>query len=150
MRRALESIESIAALLLLGVALLTAVNVALRDTLAFQIPDWFDGSRMLLCIALFWGIAVTTWRGGHICVDVVWEHLGPDGRRRLDVAATAISLSMLAPLAWMVWTKVATMGSQATSDLRLPLAWFFAVAALGTTAAAVLCAARLVTLARRP
>lgn len=150
MRRALETIESIAAMLLLGVALLTALNVVLRDTLAVQIPDWFDGARLMLCVALFWGIAVATWRGGHICVDVVWEHLGTAGRRRLDVLATALSLVMLAPLAWMVWVKVATMGAQATSDLRMPLAWFFAVAAVGTTAAALLCAARLVTLARRP
>ena len=68
MRRLVAAIESVAALSLLIIALVTAGNVVLRDLLAVQIPDWFDGSRMLMAIALFWGIAVTTWHGSHIRV----------------------------------------------------------------------------------
>ena len=148
MRRVLDATESVAALLLLAVALLTACNVVLRDALSVQIPDWFDLSRMLQLIALFWGVAIATYRGGHICVDAVWERLTPAGRRRIDVAATAALLALLAPLAWMVWAKVATTGTQATSDLRLPLVWFYAPGAAGATMAVVLCARRLVELVR--
>lgn len=148
MRRVLEATESVAALLLLAIALLTAGNVLLRGTLSMQIPDWFDLSRMLQCVALFWGIALATYRGGHICVDFVWEKLSAPGRRRLDMAATALTLAVLAPLAWMVWVKVGSTGTQGTSDLRLPLVWFFGVAAIGATLAVALCAKRLVELAR--
>jgi TRAP-type C4-dicarboxylate transport system permease small subunit len=111
--------------------------------LSFQIPDWFDLSRQLQAIALFWGIAIATYRAGHICVDVVWEHLGHAGRRNLDLFATTVTFLFLVPMAWMVWSKVSTTGTQATSDLRLPLIYFYAVAAAGATVAVVLAAKRI-------
>jgi len=148
MRRLLATTENIAALLLLAIALLTAGNVVLRDLFSTQIPDWFDGSKQLQAMALFWGIAIATYRGGHICVDLLWEHLGPRARRWLDLFATLVTLAFLAPLAWMVWVKVGSTGTQASSDLRLPLVWFYAVGALGATVAALLGALRAIELAR--
>lgn len=148
MRRLLTAIETVAALSLLMIALLTAANVALRDLLSVQIPDWYDGSRLLMAIALFWGIAIATYQAGHICVDVVWEHLQRRGRRWLDLIAGSVTLAFLVPMAWMVWTKVLTSGTQTTSDLRLPLMWFTTIAAAGAVAAAVLGAARLFDVAR--
>lgn len=148
MNRLIAAIETVAALFLLAIALLTAANVTLRGVFAVQIPDWFDGSKLLLGIALFWGIAVATWQAGHICVDVLWEHLGRRGRLVLDLVAGAVTLAMLAPMAWMVWDKVLSSGTQATTDLRLPITWFTGVAACGAVAAALLAVARLVALAR--
>lgn len=148
MKRLLATTENVAALFLLAIALLTAGNVALRDLFSMQVPDWFDGSRLLQSIALFWGIAIATYRGGHICVDIVWEHLGPRGRRWLDVFAMLVTFAFLAPLAWMVWVKVGSTGTQATSDLRLPLVWFYPLGALGATVAALLGALRAIELVR--
>ncbi|MCO5105925.1 MAG: TRAP transporter small permease [Burkholderiaceae bacterium] len=148
MKRLLATTENVAALFLLAIALLTAGNVALRDLFSMQVPDWFDGSRLLQSIALFWGIAIATYRGGHICVDIVWEHLGPRGRRWLDLFAMLVTLAFLAPLAWMVWVKVGSTGTQATSDLRIPLVWFYPLGALGATVAALLGALRAIELAR--
>ncbi len=144
MRRVLAAIETVAAVFLLAIALLTAGNVALRDLLSVQIPDWFDGSKYLMGIALFWGIALASYHASHICVDIVWEHLGPRGRRWLDVTAGCITLAFLAPMAWMVWTKVLASGTQATTDLRIPIVWFTAVAAAGGVAAVLLALVRLV------
>jgi len=143
MNRFLRASENIAAFFLLLIALLVTVNVTLRYTISYQIPDWFDFSRQLQAIAIFWGIAIATYRGAHICVDVVWEHLGRPGRRLLDLFATVVTLLFLVPMAWMVWAKVATTGTQATSDLRLPLIYFYAVAATGATAAVILAAKRV-------
>lgn len=148
MKRALATFETVAAAFLLAIALLTFGNVALRETLGRQIPDWFDLSRQLQAIAMFWGIALATWRGSHICVDVLWEHCSQPGRRRIDLMATALTLAFLVPLSWMVWVKLGGTGTQTTSDLRLPLVWFYAVSAAGVTAAAVLAAARLLALWR--
>lgn len=148
MKRALSIFETVAAAFLLAIALLTFGNVLLRETLGRQVPDWFDLSKQLQAIAMFWGIALATWRGSHICVDVLWEHCGRGGRHRIDLAATALTLAFLVPLAWMVWVKLGGTGTQTTSDLRLPLAWFYAVSAAGVTAAAVLAAARLLVLWR--
>jgi TRAP-type transport system small permease protein len=148
MKRILSATETVAAFFLLLIALLTASNVLLRDLFAVQIPDWFDGSRMIQGIALFWGVALATYYGSHICVDMWWEHLKPAGRRRMDIIATLVTLVFLGPLAWMVWIKVSGTGTQGTMDLRLPLWVFYAVASVGATVAAVLAVVRIVFLWR--
>jgi hypothetical protein len=112
MKRLLSAIETVAAGFLLLIALLTASNVLLRDLFSVQIPDWYDGSRLIQGIALFWGVALATYYGSHICVDIVWEHLKPHNRRRLDLAATTVTLAFLLPFAWMLWQKVGSTGSQ--------------------------------------
>jgi TRAP-type C4-dicarboxylate transport system permease small subunit len=147
MNRILAATEMVAAFFLLAIALLTAGNVLLRDVFSVQIPDWFDGSRMLQGIALFWGVALTTYYGSHICVDLLWEHLGRRGRRWIDLLATLIVLAFLGPMAWMVWVKVGSTGTQGTMDLRLPLVWFYGFAAVGAVVAALLAAVRIVYLA---
>ncbi len=148
MKRLLAATETVAAVFLLLIALLTAANVALRDLFSVQIPDWFDGTKMLMAIALFWGIAVATYHAGHIAVDIVWEHLKPPGRRVLDIVASIVTLAFLVPMAWMVFSKVLASGTQATSDLRLPLMWFTGIAACGAVAGAVLALARVLELIR--
>lgn len=148
MKRLLAATETVAAVFLLLIALLTAANVALRDLFSVQIPDWFDGTKMLMAIALFWGIAVATYHAGHIAVDIVWEHLKPPGRRVLDIIASIVTLAFLVPMAWMVFSKVLASGTQATSDLRLPLMWFTGIAACGAVAGAVLALARVIELVR--
>lgn len=148
MKRLLALTENVAAFFLLAIALLTAGNVFLRDAFSAQIPDWFDGTKLLQGIALFWGIAIATWRGGHIAVDIVWEHLDRRGRRAIDLFATVVTTAFLVPLAWMVWVKVGNTGTQTTNDLRLPIVWFYAVAAAGATVAALLGAARTLALVR--
>ncbi len=149
MKRLLSATETVAAFFLLLIALLAAGNVLLRDLFSLSIPDWYDGSRLLQGIALFWGVALATFYGSHICVDIVWENLKPGGRRSLDLVATAITLAFLAPLAWMVWVKVSNTGTQGTSDLRLPMVWFYAVAAVGISMATVLAAVRIWLLWKR-
>ena len=138
--------ESVAAFFLLLVAALTFFNVCIRYLFDTQIPDWFDLSKQFQAIAILWGIAVTTYRGSHICVDIVWEHAGRAWRRRIDLIATAATLALLAPMAWMIWVMVGNMGTEATSDLRLPLRYFYAVAAIGAVAAAILAAKRILRL----
>lgn len=143
MKRLLSATETVAAILLLCIALLTAGNVLLRDLLSVQIPDWFDGSKLLQGVALFWGFALATYYGSHICVDILWEHVSPRWQRVLDLLSTLLTGMFLACLAWMVWVKVGRTGSQATSDLRLSLVPFYAAAALGICAATVLAVLRL-------
>jgi TRAP-type C4-dicarboxylate transport system permease small subunit len=148
MKRLLALTENVAAFFLLAIASLTAGNVFLRYVFSAQVPDWFDGSKLLQAIAIFWGIAIATWRGGHIAVDIVWEHLGRRGRLGLDLFATIVTTAFLVPLAWMVWVKVGSTGTQTTNDLRMPVVWFYAVAAAGATVAALLGALRTIALVR--
>lgn len=148
MKRLLAATESISALFLLAIALLTFSNVLARELFQTQIPDWFDLSKQLQGIAIFWGIAIATYRGGHICVDLSWEWANEAGKRWIDIIATLCLLGFLVPLAWMVWSKLGSTGTQTTSDLRLPLVWFYAVSAAGVTATAGMASVRLVQLVR--
>ena len=138
--------EAMAAFFLLLVAALTFSNVCIRYLFDTQIPDWFDFSNQFQAIAILWGIALTTYRGSHICVDILWEHVNGIWKRRIDLFATTTTLALLAPMAWMIWVMVANMGTEATSDLRIPLKYFYAVAALGAVAAAILAAKRILRL----
>ena len=146
MKRLILTIAPMAACSLLLVGGLVAVNVILRNFTEVMIPDWYDGSRLLLGIATLWGVAITTFRGAHISVDLLWEYCGAANKRRIDIAAGVFVLLFFALLAWMTWQKVFDSGSQVTADLRLPLAYFYAAAALGGTAAVVLATLRVVNL----
>ena len=68
------------------------VSVLLRNFFNTSIPDTYDFGRLLLGILIFWGIAATSYRGGHITVDLVWAAAGPRGKRVIDVFATLVLL----------------------------------------------------------
>lgn len=146
MNRFLSVTETAAAGFLLLVGGLVATNVLLRNLTGLMLPDWYDGSRLLLGIAMLWGVAITTYRGTHINVDLLWECCGEANKRRLDGAAGVFVCLFFSAMAWMTWQKVADTGPQVTADLRWPLVPFYAAAALGASAAAVLALLRLVRL----
>ena len=52
---------------------LTFCTVMLRYLFNFAIPDAYDYGRNMLGVLIFWGIAVTGFRGEHIVVDFVWN-----------------------------------------------------------------------------
>jgi TRAP-type C4-dicarboxylate transport system permease small subunit len=142
--------ERVASFFLALIAALTFVTVMMRGTIGMVVPDAYDVSRLLLAVAIFWGIATASYRGEHIGVDIVWQALPPRGRRALDLVATAITFAAVAVFAWMLGQKVlGTWASgEATFDLRLPVWPFHLLAALGIFFAVILLAIRLVRLAR--
>ena len=82
------------------------INVTLRYVFSVPIPDWYDFSGQLQAIALFWGIAVATYRGAPHLRRSALGTSAPPGGARLDVLATLITLLFLVPVAWMIWVKV--------------------------------------------
>ena len=75
MDRIIDTIEAIAALFVGLVAADIFISVILRRFFSTQIPDAYDFGSMLLGILIFWGIAATSYRGGHITVDLVWAQV---------------------------------------------------------------------------
>src|SRR5881227_3707464 len=129
MDRFIDTIEWIAAGFVGIVALNIFVSVLLRNTLNYAIPDSFDIGRMLLGILIFWGIAATSYRGGHITVDLVWAAAGPRGKRVIDVFATLVLLFIVTVQTAMLFDKVRStrVDHVLTYDLHLPTWPFFAV-----------------------
>jgi len=61
---------------------------------------------LLLGILIFWGIAATSYRGGHITVDLIWANVGPKYQRWIDVFATLVLLFVVTVQTWTLFDKV--------------------------------------------
>ena len=152
MDRFIDTIEWIAAAFVGIVALNIFLAVILRNTLNYAIPDSFDIGRMLLGILIFWGIAATSYRGGHITVDLIWANVGPRYQRWIDVFATLVLLFVVTVQTYTLLDKVVSTydSNLATFELRLPTWPFFLIAWLGDAAAVLLIAVRTYRLIFRP
>ena len=144
MDRIIDTIEAIAAVFVGLVAADIFLSVLLRRFFSVQIPDSYDFGRLLLGILIFWGIAATSYRGGHITVDLVWAQVGPRWKRFIDVFATLVLLFVVTVQTYTLFDKVqATYNDHVlTFDLHLPTWPFFAVAWAGDVSAVVLIAIR--------
>ena len=148
----IDAIEWTAALFVGLVALNIFIAVALRKFFDTSIPDSYDFGRLLLGILIFWGIAATSYRGGHITVDLLWTHASPRWKRYIDVFATLVLLLVVTVQTIMLFDKVAMTYHDhvQTYDLNLPTWPFFAVAWLGDVSAVLLIMIRTWRLLRDP
>ncbi|MDO8876551.1 MAG: TRAP transporter small permease [Pseudolabrys sp.] len=148
----IDAIEVTAAGFLAVVTALTFVSVLLRYFFAWSIPDAYDFTRLLLGIVIFWGMAVASYRGDHITVDLLWGALPPVLQRALDVFAALVTLVAIAAFTWMFADKV--LGTRAdnvgTFDLRQPVWIYYAVAWIGLGSAVLLLVLRTFRLVFRP
>ena len=152
MDRIIDTIEAIAALFVGLVAADIFISVLLRRFFSVQIPDAYDFGSMMLGILIFWGIAATSYRGGHITVDLVWAQMGPRGKRTIDIFATLVLLFVVTVQTYTLFDKVRSTYNDhvLTYDLGLPTWPFFAVAWLGDVSAVVLIAIRTYRLIFHP
>ncbi|MGE0339296.1 MAG: TRAP transporter small permease [Xanthobacteraceae bacterium] len=160
--------EMAAGIFLAAVTILVFVNVMLRggstglgdflnwvsgrEDLKFvlTIPEWYHLSCLALGVCVFWGIAATSYRNDHIKVDILWDWVGPHGKRLIDIFATGALFIFLLVFAYMLGVKVMSgyASGEATYDLRLKLWPFHLVMALGILFATLLIAVRLFRLVR--
>lgn len=148
----IDVIEVTAAGFLAVVAMLTFVSVFLRYLLSWSIPDSYDFSRLLLGILIFWGMAVASYRGDHISVDLLWSAVPARAQRAMDVFSAIVTLIAMAAFTWMFAEKV--LGTRAdhvgTFDLRQPVWIYYFVAWIGLAAAVLLLVARTARLVFAP
>ena len=152
MDRFIDTIEWIAAFFVGIVAADVFLSVLLRNLFNYSIPDSFDFGRLLLGILIFWGIAATSYRGGHITVDLIWANVGPKYQRMIDVFATLVLLFVVTVQTYTLFDKVrgTYYDNVLTFDLRLPTWPFFAVAWAGDVSAVLLIAIRTYRLVFHP
>ena len=150
--RMISSIEWLAATFVGLVALNIFVAVVLRKFFSTSIPDAYDFGRMFLGILIFWGIAATSYRGGHITVDLIWSAAGPRQKRAIDVFATLVLLFVVTVQTAMLFDKVRAtyVDHVLTYDLNIPTWPFYAIAWAGDVSAVVLIAIRTWRLVVKP
>ena len=148
----IDFIELVAAAFVGIVAADIFISVMLRYFFSVQIPDAYDFGRLLLGILIFWGIAATSYRGGHITVDLIWGNVGPKYQRMIDVFATLVLLFVVTVQTWTLFDKVrGTYQDHVTTfDMHLPTWPFFAVAWIGDVSAVLLIAIRTYRLLFHP
>lgn len=124
LERISHGIEIVAGVIMGLVTLLVVASAVGRYLFAYPLPDAFDMSRLLLGAAIMWGFASVGYRGSHIKVDIVAEHLPPRTRRWVDTFAWTVLLLFTVLLAWKLFGRVssAAVSNESTMDLRLP-AW---------------------------
>jgi len=152
MDRFIDGIELVAAAFVGIVAADIFISVLLRYFFTYSIPDSYDFGKQLLGILIFWGIAATSYRGGHITVDLVWANVGPKYQRIIDVFATLVLLFVVTVQTWTLFDKVrGTYQDHVTTfDMHLPTWPFFLIAWLGDVSAVVLIAIRTFRLVVAP
>ena len=145
MRRAVWLIERVAGITLGLVTLLIVASAIGRYGFARPLPDAFDVSRLVLGVAIAWGMASVAWHGTHIKVDLLAQAMSPPARRVINALAWAILLAFTGVMTWKIWQRVtaAMGGGDATMDLRLPHWPFLLAIWLGMAAALFTTAARL-------
>jgi len=150
--RFIDAIEWCAATFVGIVALNIFLAVVLRKFFSTSIPDSYDIGKMLLGTLIFWGIAATSYRGGHITVDLVWAAASPKVKRWIDVFATLVLLFVVTVQTITLFDKVRAtyVDHVLTYDLNLPTWPFFAVAWLGDVSAVLLIAIRTYRLVFQP
>jgi len=148
----IDAIEWVAAIFVGIVAADIFIAVVLRNLFSIAIPDSYDFGRLLLGILIFWGIAATSYRGGHITVDLVWANVAPRRQRVIDVFATLVLLLVVSVQTYTLFDKVrgTYYDNVLTFDLRLPTWPFFAVAWAGDVSAVLLIAIRTYRLLFHP
>lgn len=126
-------VDGAAAIFLAVITALTFLAVILRYVFVLPFPGSFDVSRMLLGVAIFWGIAAAAWRREHIQVDLAWQLLPPTLQRIVDIFSDLLFAVFVGALGWMLfWQVDRVRGSgQTTFELAIPIWPFHAIAWLG-------------------
>jgi TRAP-type C4-dicarboxylate transport system permease small subunit len=114
--------------------------VILRYFFSWAIPDSYDITRLLLGILIFWGMAVASYRGDHITVDLLWTSVPPWAQRAMDVFSALVTLVGMTAFTWMFAEKVIDMRANhiGTFDLREPVWVYYLVAWIGLASAVLL------------
>jgi TRAP-type C4-dicarboxylate transport system permease small subunit len=126
---------AIAAFTLLLMMLLVAVDVIGRYILNRPITGSTDIIELMLVIMVFFTLAYTAGKKGHVSVDVVYIRLPKAIKMNLDIITYAASLFIVAIITWRMflraWESALADPGPATSMLLIPEAPFMLIAAFG-------------------
>lgn len=146
LKRLMAVVDGGAAFFLVVIAGLTFTAVIMRYVLTLAFPGSFDVGRLLLGVAIFWGIAAATYRREHVTVDLLWLVLPTPLQRVVDIFADIVFAGFAGLLTWAVLNQVLrTYGNgQTTFELSIPLWPFYAVAWTGLALCSVILVLRVV------
>jgi len=119
--------------LLLGLMVLTVANIVGRWLFDAPVAGTVELTEIGMVGIVFLGLAYAQVREDHIRVDLLYERLGPRGRKVLGLFAALVSFATVAVLTWRLWSYAGRLSAsgRTTSALRIPLSWVAWVAVAG-------------------
>ncbi len=132
-RRVVAFTDAAAAIFLIVITALTFTAVVMRYVLSMPFPGSFDVSRLLLGVAIFWGIAVGAYRREHISVDLLYHVMPVRAQRIMNLFGDILFAAFMGLFSWMLLRQVMSVqaSGQTTFELGIPVWPFHAVAWLG-------------------
>ena len=137
-RRVEQALLALAAVTILLMMMLTAVDVVGRYFLSSPVPGAFELTEFAMAIAIFAALPVVVLRKAQVTADLVSGSLGRLGTYLLGLVTDLAGLALFSLLAWRLWIEgieVARYGTTA-GILHLPLAplAFYAAVLSGVSA----------------
>ena len=135
----------VASAALAAIMLLTVADVLLRAILNHPIRGTLEIVELLLACSFFLALPATFLRDEHIVVDVV-DGLAPRWVPLLKRLAGMLGMLLMAVMAWQGWiaARDSLMLNDVTSDLSLPMIWYWIPVLAGMIGGGLAAAAMLI------
>jgi TRAP-type C4-dicarboxylate transport system permease small subunit len=131
--RRVEALLGVAAsAILMGMMLLTVVDVVARYVFSRPLRGAFEVTELMLLVLIFAGLPLVSFTDEHAVMDFIDRVLGAGGLRGLQRLVQAVSAAFMFLLAWLVWLKADRVWAyrDSTDVLRIvygPFVYFMAV-----------------------
>jgi TRAP-type C4-dicarboxylate transport system permease small subunit len=153
LRRTERLLGAGAALALVGIVLLTCVDVVGRYLLNRPLTGAFELSEMAMGALVFASLPLVTLRRQQVTVDLLDWLIPARWRRVQDALAGLVAALCIAVVAWRLWVKAAEMlaSGETTAVLKVPVyPLVYGMAVLSVVTAAVILALMWADLRVRP
>lgn len=123
LRRTERTLGALAAVALVGIVLLTCVDVVGRYLLNRPLTGAFELSEMAMGALVFASLPLVTLRRQQVTVDLLDWLVPASWRAMQDVAANLIAALCVGVVAWRLWVKAAEMlaNGETTAVLKIPM-----------------------------
>jgi TRAP-type C4-dicarboxylate transport system permease small subunit len=131
--RRVEALLGVAAsAILMGMMLLTVVDVVARYVFSRPLRGAFEVTELMLLVLIFAGLPLVSFTDEHAVMDFVDRVLRPRGLALMHRLVQAVSAAFLFLLAWLTWLKADRIWAyrDSTDVLRIvygPFVYFMAV-----------------------
>ena len=137
-RRADAVLGIAASAILLGLMLVTFVDVVARYLFNFPLRGAFEVTELLLLVLIFAGLPLVSHADEHVTMDFIDRVLPPAGRVALVRAVHALVAAVMFFLTWQVWIKAGRIAGygDTTDVIKIPVGPFvyFMAAMIALTA----------------
>ena len=131
-RRVEALLGVVASVILLGMMLLTFVDVVARYVFSRPLRGAFEITELMLLVLIFAGLPLVSFTDEHALMDFIDRLLPTRAQRALEGFVQAVCAAIMFLLAWQVWLKANRIWAyrDATDVLRIvygPFVYFMAV-----------------------